>query len=365
MAKVKAKKINLGDNSDLSPMFNVMVGLSDPDPQIVIPKYKKILTKATNMLKLFESLLRTNMPFYKFFFEYNMQGFMDIQTFVSQGFIELEKYKLEEVNHVLSAKELTEMNSNPDKIKEYLEASNTKAKIDNLQERWRNLKDCSTIQNYILIARNLKTLLHAEKLRSKETTHNLENDTQLSLNFIKHCDGDYLRIFEFSSLDFKQIVLSGFMTPDLERYLAMFLYLLYKDTISIVETISMPDINIEEFSQVLISKISECKKHIPRCDLAFKKITESVEMLKGRFPDYYKDFVTSQSNPGIIIESFVRDVAEQSNHDPELVRQFRTIMTFIQQRMSSVKVKDPRAEKIFSMLNKNMDILDKKQPPPQ
>jgi hypothetical protein len=364
MAKVKTKKIKLmGDDndSDLTDLFSAFLGISDPDPQIVIPKYKKVHEKASSMLKLFESLLRTSRPFYQSFFELNKQGFMDIRTFVSQSATELDLYKLDEVGgHVLSAQELTEINANPEKLREYLANANARSKIDGLHEKWKGLKDCSTIQNYILIARNIKGLLIAEKSRSKSAINNLEDKSKLSLDFIRNSDGDYLRLFEFSSLNFKQILLSDVMTPELEQYLALFLHLLYKDTLAIVETISMPDIDVNVFSDILISRISDCKKQVPRCDMAFKKIADSVHMLKDNFPSYYKDFVTSRSNPGIIIENFIMDVSTQCEHSPELMRQFRSIMAFIQQNMNSSKTKNPNVDKIFMTLGRNMDLIDKK-----
>ena len=365
MARAKVKTVNLGTDGDkeFADMFNSMMGMTEPDPQIIIPKYKKVYDTAMNMLKLFESLLRTTRPFYTLFFEDHQQGFWDIRTFLTQSMAELKKCELSENNdgHVLTAGELTELNSNPDKLREYLENINNRARIGGLQEKWKELKDCSVVQNFILIARNLKTLLKDEKLRSKSTTHNLEDKKNLSLNFIKNSVGDYLHIFEFSSLDFKQVTLSDKMNPDLEQYLALFLHLLYKDTLVIVETISMPDINIDEFTELLSSKIDGCRKMVPRCDRAFNKIGESIDMLKSNFPMYYKDFIISQSNPGIIIENYIIDVAGTCSNEPELVRQFRTIVSFIQQQSAHAKQKDPRVAKLFGSLSKNLDLLEKKE----
>ena len=91
------------------------MGMTEPDPQIIIPKYKKVYDTAMNMLKLFESLLRTTRPFYTLFFEDHQQGFWDIRTFLTQSMAELKKCELSENNdgHVLTAGELTELNSNP------------------------------------------------------------------------------------------------------------------------------------------------------------------------------------------------------------------------------------------------------------
>jgi len=357
-AKVKMVKKSLKD-PELTDLFNKMLGTSDPDPNIVIPKFKKVLEKATGLLKLFESLTKTTFPFYKMFHNDFQKGFDEIKVFIKDGYTEIQGYDLKEDDHVLSDAELKELNTSPEKLTEFLANAQEKYKITNLQEKWTKLKDCKLIQEYLFIARNIKGLLRDEMKRSTSEIPDLAAKESLKSNFIKNADGDYLQIMQFSTINFKQIFLSQDMTPDLEKYLLMFFYLLYKDTLEIVNIITSPDIDVEKFSEMLVDKIGDFKKQIPRCDAAFGKIAESVDLLKGNFNKYYTDFIISRDNPSIMIEHFVLDVAGTCSGNVEIVRQFREIMKFIGKNMNQGKVNDPRMKKMFNMLSQNLDLLER------
>jgi hypothetical protein len=64
-------------------------------------------------------------------------------------------------------------------------------------------------------------------------------------------------------------------------------------------------------------------------------------------------------NPGIIIENFVLDVADDSKADAETTRQFRQIINFYKDKMSG-QVKDPKIQKIFDLVGENLNILEQK-----
>ena len=209
-----------------------------------------------------------------------------------------------------------------------------------------------------MVARNIKNALMLEKERSASQKHNLEDKDQLSNNFIVKADGDFLKLFNFSCLDFKQLYYHELMTPELSQYLLKVLYLVYSRSVNIVREITSPDIDVEKFSELLVRNIDEIRKHIPRCDKAFDKIKQSVELLKNNFAEYYKDFISSQ-NPGIIIEHFVFDVAQNSEADMATTMQFKEIIKFYREHMQS-SVKDPKIKKIFKMVGENLDILESK-----
>ena len=83
--------------------------------------------------------------------------------------------------------------------------------------------------------------------------------------------------------------------------------MLFNTTYDIYQIITSPDIDISEFSDIIVDSIKQARKMIPRANKAFKKIEESVELLKDNFQNYYKDFITTK-NPTIIIENFILDV---------------------------------------------------------
>src|SRR5690606_16079398 len=109
------------------------------------------------------------------------------------------------------------------------------------------------------------------------------------------------------------------------QYLMVVLHKLYAIGHDVYEAVSAPDVNVNDFVEVIMGSIGDVQKHIPRCDAAFKKIIESVDLLKGNFGDYYKDF-TASGNPTIIMENFVVDVSKNTKSSPAVTAQFRRII---------------------------------------
>ncbi len=136
--------------------------------------------------------------------------------------------------------------------------------------------------------------------------------------------------------------------------------MLFKTTYDIYEIVTSPDIDISKFSDIIIQSIQQAKKMIPRANRAFRKIEDSVELLKNNFQGYYKDFISTK-NPTIILENFILDCSKENGDDVdiELARQFKKIVMFYQKK-SQGKIKDPRVNQLFDMLNKNFDMLNVK-----
>ena len=137
--------------------------------------------------------------------------------------------------------------------------------------------------------------------------------------------------------------------------------MIYKTTYEIYEIITSPDIDISKFSDIIIQSIQQAKKMIPRANRAFKKIEDSVELLKNNFQNYYKDFISTK-NPTIILENFILDCSKENSDDVDLdlARQFKRIVMFYQKK-SQGKIKDPRINQLFEMLNKNFEMLNVKE----
>jgi|ERR1700678_2335089 len=344
----KKNKVNTATKTmkdpELIDMFNKMIGTSEPDPYIVIPKYENILKNSNETICILESFI--NSPCIKSLNSFN-KGINEISEFVNNSKIQLETFKNDEI---LTNDDLKSISNIP---------INFKHKLSKLGEYYGKLKDCSLVNELIMVARNLKNVLLLEKTQSKSSTHNLEDKDKLSPNFILNSDGDFLILFNFSSLDFKQLYYYCDSQDNTNNnYILFVLHLIYKKIINIVKDVTSPDINVDKFSELLTNNIDNIRKHIPRCDRAFDKIKQSVGLLKNNFPEYYKDFISSK-NPGIIVENFVFDVAKSSVADITITRQFRDIITFYRTRMQN-NINDPKINKIFQMVGANLDILEEK-----
>lgn len=358
--KVKiTKKNKTMKDPDVIDMFNKMIGTSEPDPQVVIPKYEIIMTNSNDIIKILETFM--NIPFLEKLTnqiggDIFKKGINDIGLFVTKAREQLNSMRLEVNDKIMSGSELFDLNSNPEKMKKYITDVSSTYKINNLGTKYIELKNSDFIKEFIMTARLLKASLILEKNRTLSTTHNLEDKSSLSSSFILNSDGDFLKLFSFSSLDFKIMLLQDSMIDNYVKYVLLTLHLIYKKLIAIIKEITSPDVDADEFANIMINNIDEIRKHIPRCDKAFNKIKQSVGLLRNNFGEYYKDFISSH-NPGIIVENFIVDVAKDSKADISTTRQFREILSYYKKNVHH-SITDPKIKKVFSMLEENLSIVE-------
>ena len=121
--------------------------------------------------------------------------------------------------------------------------------------------------------------------------------------------------------------------------------------------VSSPDVNVDALSEIIMSSIGDVKKKIRGCGDAFNKILNAMDTLKGNFDGTTKDYVVS-SNPTIIMESFVMDVAKTAEPTPKLLRQFKQIIMHYR-KISQQHASNPQMKTIFGSLNKNLERIEK------
>jgi hypothetical protein len=360
MSSPKVQSKNAINDPELQTMFNQMVGTSEPDAKIIAPKYETLMDEAIGLVTVLDTVFvnRANVP----------QGivsdfakvFRDLATFVADATTELASLKLEKLA-IAAGSQMVPVNQDPANIVNLLAAMERGYDAKKLGENYKALKTCKTMDRLIIAVRDIRTTVEADKRESRthKALHDLENKDALGDGFITNAAGGTLVLIpSICNMDFVQLWDHPAATKNFKQRVKFALYLFLKKGATIVSTIMSPDVDVEQFSKVLISNIGGLKKQIPRCDKAFKKIENSVGMLKDNFGGYYKDYVVSK-NPGIIIESFVMDVAGGSGADAETNRQFKQIIAFYRQKVQGQK-KDPQMEKIFDLLGTNMADLERK-----
>jgi len=146
-------------------------------------------------------------------------------------------------------------------------------------------------------------------------------------------------------------------TDAIKTLVLIFLHRLYEVGMALYNEYTAPDINVAEFVDVVRSSISNLKKipELSRCAAAFKKIEESMDLLKGNFGQYYMDFVESRS-PTVILENFVLDISKTTEANAVLVGQFRKIIGFY--RKQRHKINDPQLNFLFDQFNAKYAALD-------
>lgn len=313
--KTKVIKQNI-DQDGMADMFNQLLGDEKSlDINIIKDKYMKLKTNVERLYRLLESFKKT-------IYIKVLTSVPNIALYIKN----IENF-IEDAQHTF-----------PENIEDA-----------NLIRFYLNIKDHKVIKDCIHICKNL--IIYKKYI---------ENNENLSDSFIRSSKNREIKIFPFCDFDLKFVYLFQKIDPSITKYILIFLNMVYNTTYEIYQIITSPDVDISKFSEIIISSIAQAKKMIPRAGKAFKKIEESVELLQNNFGGYYKDFISTK-NPSIIIENFILDVSKDQNEniDLDLARQFKKIAMFYKKK-SAGKIKDPRINQIFEMLDKNFAMLNVK-----
>ena len=304
----KIIKSSTSQSGDIAEMFNEMLTSSGRDPKVFVPKYRNLHLTLSRYIKLLEMLHR---------------------------------------------KLLIMFTSTPEIVLDYIQENqkilDSLAPVDGgeVYESYIALKDSSLCNSAIIACKNMT----AVKAFIEDAAN--PNDKFLT----KTAGLSFSPIEELPSLNFKQLY-NDTRLGDLDKKMVLLiLNKLLSIGMEVYNIMSSSDLDVDSLSEVIMMAITDVKKRIPRCDAAFDKILSAVDMLKGNFDGYYKDFV-STSNPTIIMENFVVDVARDSNPSPQLMRQFRQIIMYYQ-KVSQQQSTNPKFKSLFGHMNKNLEKITK------
>jgi len=326
MPKVKVSQIKkvIGD-VDINGMFEEMMGVRDAEAEIIIPKM-------VNLRNILRQVYRILVQF---------STFTDIRT----NFVEHSDSFDEIKNFAEEMKTSTCIVDEEEKIDKYAEVS--KETVNSL---YRKLKEDKYLKVLIVMCNKL------DKYKTNFTDPNTFRE-----NFVNQEPGLSFQIFDFSSLDLKILWAHDLMKSSVKRYILMVLSKLYEHTYNLYKIVTSPDVDIDKFTGLLVNSISELKQHpeLHRCKAAFARIEKSVELLKDKFSDYYRESIASE-NPNALVTSFIVDVSNQGGADARLTREFRTIIQYMHKvSQKTGKNKDPNVQKIMKMLNHNYSLMER------
>jgi hypothetical protein len=313
--KSKSNAVSQNDMNLLNDMFGQMTGNSNADTVIIIPKYMNLLDNINKYIKIYNLFL-------------NFKDFVNSFPDLESNFNEIKIF----------IEQLTDI-----KNKYHIDIGDYKTiKSDEINLKYKQLKKEKLMQIIIVTSGNLN------KYKS-----NLEDKDNLKDDFIKREPGLSLTPLKFSRLDLKMIWASSKLSFIAKKFILNILSHTLLIGINLYNIINSPDIDIKEFSKILIDSINKMKKEIPRCDKAFDIIANSVNLLETNFDGYYKSSVEAE-NPSIIIENFIVDVSMSQNATPSVTNQFRKIIMFMKRKTAGNK--DPRVAQLFKVLNSQFDM---------
>jgi len=338
-SKVKAVK-----DKNMSDMFNQMLGTGDTvNMNIVYKKYLQMEEYSQILLEIIEKFAKS--PF--------LSRYGNAYSAHSQMMLKFCTGGKEQVYDMYSEKISKEFEWNPDLVdeetKKRIATAYKDAKTNQLTSAFITL--CDKLVIYRKYLQDENKLSHrfilnmpdmefspfpfAPTLNLKEILMNMEDEKDQS----KYSDRDErLRVENIN----KQLC----------EYCMVVLHKLYKITYSLYQVITSPDIDVDEFVNVIIGSIDQIKHqpNLSRCDKAFNKIKESVGMLKENFSNYYKDFLETK-NSTIIMENFILDVSNNNTKsDPQLMQQFRKIISHYR-TLAKNNIQNPQLRALFDQVN--------------
>lgn len=339
---VKSKK----SEKEINDLFNQMIGTGGSiNVNICYKKYSEMKTSLVKIAQVLSLLHRSKiLNVYDEF----LLAESELGNYVSKVNDKITEYFSADYSHI-------DYNLNLLPEQEKIAFSN----------KYEAIKSLDIITDFLETSRNL--------LRYKKY---LADKDHLDYKFILKIPGVEFCPFPFMSLNLKRLVTilsidmkSGEGTSNdpeenkkvcaqLLEYLMLLVNKLMILTHNLYKVYTSPDVDVNEFVQVIMSNINEVKKHIPaRCDKAFKLIEESVDLLKDNFPTYYKDF-TESGDQGMIMENFILDVSKTAKADPQTTAQFREIIKFYR-KQAQHHVKNPQMKKILKVVEEKFSMIDK------
>ena len=330
--KIKSKVVRSTiNNKDVMDMFHGVLGTGGGgtiNMKVAYPKYLKIEKNCNSFIALLRMFGSTNL----------------LRSLFPEDARRLEEYaeRLDtERRRAFTAPDLTAHRNGDYTAME-------KEERDAFAEIYNKSKESGIINTIVITCSNLTP--HAKSLSDEKT---------LSDSFLVRSGGlTFAPIAGLTGLNFKKIYIDTRLDDSQKKYVLTVLHKLYQKSHDLYETMSSPDIDVEDFVNIIINSLDDIKRQIPRCNEAFNKIRDSVGILKNNFGGYYKDFVAS-NNPTVIMENFVLDVASNTKSSPKVTAQFRKIIGHYQ-KIAQQQAKNPQMQTLFAHVNKNFQELEKR-----
>lgn len=332
MSKVSVKKIKVpigANDENLSTLFNQMLKNGSDNLTITYPKYKKIRFICENVIKIFSFLPRT-----AFMASTYKEHFKD-QCETINRFCEDQIVLINELFNV----DLTNYESNLTDLDDQ-----TKTLFNISYEK---VKESSVIKMIMVVLDRL-----AEYKDYFSDLNKLNHQFILLMPGVKWCP------FPFNDFNIKYILSLPNIQNDDIMVIMTVLNKLYELSRELYDELRRPDIDVDQFVDTIMNSLDAIKKRpeLHRCGKAFKKIEESVTLLKNQFSNYYRDFVATKDST-IIMQHFIIDVSKSTSIDAELTHQFRTIISFYQKTAQN-QITDPRIKSIFDRINASFNSID-------
>jgi len=333
--KVKERKMNSKElkkmikDGNINEMFNQMLGIEAADPNIVIPRYKTCMIAIKVLAG--KLLLFANNTHINALYPVEAVNIKKIATY-AESLLDLFK--------------------------------NENGKEINLIKLSSDFSDDEIAKKYLVLKKHkLIKLLFIYHSQIRNYKSYLSDTNNLNDSFILNSSS--YRVYPFKRLCSMNLYNMWLKhggekcndeIKEVRCFILKFLHQFYKHSKNICEIVTKADVDIKQFSKIIIRCIAEAKKQIPRCDMAFRKIEQAIDLLEDNFDGYYKDFIKTE-NPSIIFQNFIQDVSnDQKKTNRKLIFQFTRIMKHFS-KMQNSQPKNKQFAKSFDFIQKQLSTM--------
>lgn len=310
--KGKLKGLKSGDTKTLQTFFNRMVGLEDPDPNMVWPKYVSIYEHITEICTNFSSLAT-----------------------LAKKYKEHEQYAPQLLHYAERV-----INQTSDRVTE---------KEGFVSAKYVALKESELVKGVMVTASALKPI----------APHLMTKYEDLDHSFFSRVTTYTFCPFKMAKIDLKYFwVNEGQAAPGLRQQLHKILSTIFEAGVSIYKLITSPDGDTDEAVEMILKAIESMRSRIPRCDKAFDRMAASSQLLKKNYSSYHKDYIQS-GDPSNIVLSLASDVADENSSDPQVVYQIRKIIKYYRKQIQQSGAGGGKRAATISALVKQFDTIDK------
>jgi len=350
-------------------MFEQMMGTSEADIEVISPKMAKMYNYMIKTHKVLNVL--TNFDGFWGYFPHHQHWKAELNAFL-EGIVSSLDLDL--------TKEYTGHDFLPEEYQRLLDPKVDLELYRRVQEatnkRYGAIKENEHIRHIVDSADNLAQFKAAliqvympkeERERRQQAQEKKDPNAALDVDIILpeqtltmkpdefiYKEPGSLKPLTFTSLDLKYIWSEEQLDLTGRKMILKIMSHIYWIGIDIYDLVTSPDVDIKQFSAMLIEAISSFKRKIPRCQNAFRIIEKSVHLLEKNFKRYYRD-AKSANNSNLIMEMFILEVAQTQDADPKVLIEFKTIINYLRKKVN--KVEDPRIKSLLKMLDNNFEHM--------
>lgn len=353
-ARVIKKKIKVPvgmKDQDMAAMFNQMLGAGAVNMTVAWPRYKTLKGLIDKLLGLFQIFNTSDFITKRKDLEFAQK---EIDAFVTASRAEwTELFKADFSEHEWNLEILDD-----EQKKQFGEVYKS-AKESNLVRTFTVVCDRAIKFKRHIVAFNDWLNKEAEREKDpeyKKQPHKIPSDLW---KFISTMSGAEFYPFPFTKLNYKDLFARTDVSDRDRRFLMTVFCKSYELTFKVYHEATSPDINVEEFVDVIMANIDRLGQipQLNRCKEALQKIKDSVHMLKDNFNDYYRDFVSTKEST-IMMEHFILDVSKKTKASPRVMQQFKQIIAFYRQQAEQ-HIDNPKVKMLFDKVNASFAALER------